>query len=154
MHHYMACGLDNVWLENGYRVKKTPYGKAVSVVDADELHNILALRLAKKEGRLTGKELRFLRTLMCLSQANLAKMVGVGEQAVSLWERTGKVPKSGDALARLLVLEKLAGDGKMTEVIDRINTVDRLVNQQIVARAARHKWTAKTQAEKPEMAPA
>lgn len=81
-------------------------------------------------------------------------MTGVTEGAVSLWERTGKVPKSGDALARLLVLEKLAGDGKVSEIIDRINTVDRLVNQQVVARARQHKWTAKAQAERPELEPA
>lgn len=149
MHHYTTCGLENVWLQNGYVEKVTAYGKAVAVVDADELHNTLALWLTNKPGRLTGKELRFLRTQLCLSQSSLATMMGATEQSVSLWERTGKVPKSNDALVRMIVLEKLEGDGKVSEVIDRINTVDRLVNQQIVARARLHKWTAKAQAEKP-----
>lgn len=31
MYHYTQCGLDNVWLENGYKVKKTAYGQAVAV---------------------------------------------------------------------------------------------------------------------------
>ena len=66
-------------------------------------------------------------------------------QALSLWERTGKVPVSGDAVIRMLTLERLEGDGKMSHVIERINTVDRLVNQKIVAHAARHTWTAKPQ---------
>jgi putative transcriptional regulator len=154
MYHYTESGLDNVWLENGYKIHDTPYGRSVSVGGADQLHEMLALCLTKKEGRLTGKELRFLRTMLLLSQESLAKMTGVTEGAVSLWERTGKVPKSGDALARLLVMEKLKGDGSVTEVIDRINTVDRLVNQQVVARARQHKWTAKAQAAKPDLAEA
>lgn len=29
MHHYTESGLQNVWLENGYHVRKTPYGDAV-----------------------------------------------------------------------------------------------------------------------------
>jgi DNA-binding transcriptional regulator YiaG len=150
MHHYTTSGLDNVWLQNGYTEKRTAYGKAVSVVDADALHETLAIMLTKKPGRLTGKELRYLRTMLCLSQSSLAKMLGATEQSVSLWERTGKVPKSSDALVRMIVLEKLQGDGKISEIIDRINTVDRLVNQQIVARSQQHKWTAKA-AEKPQL---
>lgn len=151
MYHYTVCGLDNVWLQNGYTEKVTAYGRAVAVVDADELHETLALWLTRKAGRLNGKELRFLRTMLCLSQSGLATMTGATEQSVSLWERTGKVPKSSDALVRMIVLEKLRGDGKISEVIDRINTVDRLVNQRIIARARQHKWTARSQAEKPDL---
>ena len=151
MYHYTESGLDNVWLANGYTVHQTPYGKGVSVNDADSLMKELAKWLTQKPGRLTGKELRYLRTLMCLSQASLGAMMGATEQSVSLWERTGKVPKTSDALVRMLALEKLNGDAKVSEVIDRINTVERLVNQQIVARARQHRWTAKSQAEKPDL---
>lgn len=153
MYHYTECGLDNVWLANGYTVHITPYGKGVSVKDADSLLHELAKWLTQKPGRLTGKELRFLRTLLCLSQAGLGAMLGATEQSISLWERTGKVPKTSDALLRMLVLEKFNGDGKVSQVIDRINTVEALVNQQIVARARQHRWTAKFQAEKPELEP-
>lgn len=151
MYHYTECGLDNVWLANGYTVHNTPYGKGVSVNDTDSLMKELAKWLTQKPGRLTGKELRFLRTLMCLSQASLGTMMGATEQSVSLWERTGKVPKTSDAVVRMLVLEKLDGGSKVSEVIDRINTVERLVNQQIVARARQHRWTTKPQAEKPDL---
>lgn len=145
MYHYTESGMDNVWLENGYTSKKTAYGNAVSVVDADGLHKLLAIRLTEKKGRITGKEFRFLRTMACLSQKSLAQKVGVSEQALSLWERTGKVPVSGDAVIRMLTIESLAGDGKMSKVIERINTVDRLVNQKIVVHARQHKWTEKKQ---------
>lgn len=147
MHHYTECGLDNVWLENGYTVHETPYGSGVAVQDADALLAAIALSLTNKNGSLTGKEFRFLRLSLGLSQPNAARMLGVTDQAVSLWERTGKVPKQGDALVRLLVLEHLDGGGKASEMIDRINTVDRLLNQRIIAKARSHKWTTKRRGE-------
>lgn len=146
MHHYTSCGLENVWLQNGFQEKQTAYGKAVAVADADALHETLAVWLTKKAGRLTGKEFRFLRTLMCLSQSSLGKMMGASEQAVSLWERTGKVPKASDALMRMIILERLCGDGKVSDVINRINAVERLVNQRIIAHARKHEWTARVSA--------
>lgn len=143
MYHYTQCGLDNVWLENGYKIKSTPYGKGVSIEDAEGLHKVLALGLTKKKGRITGKELKFLRVAMGLSQEGLGQMLGVGEQSVSLWERTGKVPQTADSVTRMLVSEKLNGNYKITDVIERINTVERIINQRIVARETRHKWSSK-----------
>lgn len=154
MYHYTDCGLPNVWLKNGYNVSQTAYGEAVAIDGADDLHNMLAIHLTGKTGRLSGKEFRFLRVLLCLSQQGFASMQGVSEQSVSLWERTGKLPKPADATIRMLVLEKLDGDGKMSKIIDRINTVERILNQQIVATERRRKWRTVSQAEKPAAATA
>lgn len=148
MYHYTQCGLDNVWLENGYAVKKTAYGKAVAIEDADGLHKVLALELIAKQGHLSGKELKFLRVAMDLSQSGLGKLLGATEQSVSLWERTGKVPQAADGLTRMLAAEKLNGNCKVSEVVERISTVERLLNQRIVARESRRKWISKTEAEK------
>ena len=141
MFHYKACGLDNVWLANGYVIRTTPYGTGVSVHDADSLHKLLAVDVAKKDGRLSRKEFRFLRTMLCLSQKSIADMVGVTEQSVSLWERYGNVPKIQDAVLRNLVLDAFDGHGVMKESIERTNLVDRLVNQRRVARTRSQKWT-------------
>ena len=146
MHHYTECGLDNVWLANGYAVHDTPYGKGVSVSDADGVLQALATWLTQKPGRLTGKELRFLRTFLSLSQASLARVTGATEQSVSLWERTGKVPKASDALVRMLVLEKISGIGTVSQVIERINTVERLIHQSLVLRTRQRRWTVKAMA--------
>lgn len=154
MYHYTECGLDNVWLSNGYKSKRTAYGKAVAVEDVDGLHLVLAANLVEKKGRLTGKEFRFLRLFMCMSQGGVAKLLGVQEQSVSLWERTGKVPKAQDTLLRMLAHEKVDGNCSVTDVIERINTVERLLNQQIVASERGHKWTTKAQATRPEPQPA
>ena len=146
MYHYKECGLDNVWLENGFTAKATPYGKAIAIDDAIDLHKVLTLNLTMKKGRITGKELRFMRVVLGMSQEGLGKCVGATEQSVSLWERTGKVPQSADSIVRMLASEKLNGNSKVSDVIERINTVERLCNQRIVARESQHKWTSKIEA--------
>ena len=144
MYHYTECGLTNVWLENGYVIKKTAYRRGTAVDDAMGLHQVLAMELTEKKGKITGKELRFMRTVLGMSQEGLGKFVGATEQSVSLWERTGKVPQSADSILLLLVSEKLNGNSKVTDVIERINTVERICNQRIIAREKRHKWTSST----------
>lgn len=150
MHHYKESGLENVWLVNGFKVQDTPYGRAVSVEDADQLHQVIAVDLANKKGQVSGREFRFMRTLLGMSQQSFANLFGLTEQAVSLWERRSKVPKYSDAAIRMLVLEKFNGDGSMAKVLERINTVDRLVNMQIIARERAHKWATKEQENVPE----
>ena len=147
MYHYTICGLDNVWLKNGYVERDTPYGKAVAVVEAQQLHHLLALGLVDKPGRLTGKELKFLRVQMGLSQAGFAKMHGVSEQAVSLWERHGKVPSANDQLARVHYLAQAAGDTSVKQAIERVKTVEKLVHQRIVVRNSGKKWLSAVEIE-------
>lgn len=147
MYHYTECGLDNVWLANGYTQKDTAYGKAVAVSMADELHKALADQLVKKPARLTGKELRFLRVQMGVSQAALAASQGVSEQNVSLWERHGKVPKANDKLIRLCYLAHSAGNETLRAAFDRIMTVERLVHQRIVATTGKNGWRSKVETE-------
>jgi transcriptional regulator with XRE-family HTH domain len=103
---------------------------------------VIALSLCGKPHRLTGKEFRFLRTTMNMSQGGIAKLLGVTEQSVSLWERTGKVPKAPDTLTRLAFLAKHDGNAKISSVIDRINTVERICHQRIVAKESAKGWTS------------
>lgn len=144
MYRYSESGLTNVWLENGYVEKKTPYGTAVAVQDVHGLHQAIAMSLMDKQGRLTGREVRFLRTLMGLSQDGLAGMLRVKEQTVSLWERTGKVSSGGDLLVRLMYMEHANGDTTLSKAMERAKTVERLVHQKIVAHAHRNGWRSKS----------
>ena len=140
MYHFTESGLANAWLANGYKVKHTSYGEAMAIDDIDGLHLAIAQNLIEKKGSLTGKQFRFLRTLMGMSQIGIAGMLVVQEQSVSLWERTGKVPKAQDALHRLIANERLVkGDVGIAEVIDRINVVGHLVNHPMVVKERRHK---------------
>jgi hypothetical protein len=41
MYHYTECGLKNVWLTNGYQVCEFDGEKAVSITDAEQLHEVI-----------------------------------------------------------------------------------------------------------------
>ena len=131
---YTACGLDNVWLANGYKVKTTRHGNAVAVDDVDGLHRLIAKTLIDKPGRLSGKEFRFLRTQLGLSQEALGAMLDFSENAVSLWERKDAVPAACDQWLRMSVLAKLEGNAKLVDAIARTQTVHKLVYQKHVVK--------------------
>lgn len=132
--HYTACGLDNVWLENGYDVKQTKHGEAIAINDVDGLHRLIALQLVDKPGRLTGKEFRFLRVQLGLSQEAMGQLLDFTENAVSLWERKNTVPVACDKWLRVYVLVKYAGKTKLSDAIERIKTVHQLVYQKYVVK--------------------
>jgi len=138
---YTACGLENVWLANGYKVKTTRYGDAVAVNDVDGLHKLIAQTLIDKPGRLTGKEFRFLRTQLGLSQEALGVMLDFSENAVSLWERKDTVPAACDQWLRMSVLAKLEGNAKLVDAIARTQTVHKLIYQKYVVKEVNGKRT-------------
>ncbi len=133
--HYTACGLDNVWLANGFTVKETKYGRGVAIQDVDGLHRLLATHLVDKPGLLTGKEFRFLRVHLGLTQQALAKLMGdLSENAISLWERKDSVPALNDHWLRLHVIARLKGNTRVAEALARMQTVERLIHQNYVVR--------------------
>lgn len=141
MYHYTDGGLRNVWLRNGYEMHETPYGKAVSFQDGDGLIRAVCLALTRKVGRLTGVEFRYIRSSgFLMSQPSLAQLLGVDGQTVARWEKSGKVPKWADKLARLLYAAHADGNETIHSVVARINDVDRLVNQSITLEATSEGW--------------
>jgi DNA-binding transcriptional regulator YiaG len=121
MYHYKGCGLPNVWLVNGYTVHDTPYGKGVSIADVDGLQRVIARELVRKPGRLIGREFRFLRGELELSQAKLGGYFGSDAQAVARWE-SGKtrVPKWADRFLRALYREATDRNPAILEIVERL----------------------------------
>ena len=128
MYHYTESGLRNIWLKNGYVVKNTPYGEAVSIQDVEGLHRLIGTIIAKRP-KLSGPELRFLRKEMGMSQKGLADFVGTSEQTVSLWERGRAIPKAADRLIKLAYLETIsdAGNVSIKKTIEDLNARDATV---------------------------
>jgi len=141
MYHYTECGLNNVWLKNGYRTVETPYGPATSVADVDGLNQAVALSLTEKKGQIDGKELRFLRMTLELTQLQLGQLLGAQEQTVSLWERKGTITPTADMVVRLLVAEKLQSPPKphRTAACAGTETASR---EKIVACERQQRWEA------------
>lgn len=142
MYHYTDGGLENVWLKNGYTIRDTPYGQAVSIHDIDGLTRAICLALTDKVGVLTGKEFRFIRQGgMSLSQPVLGKMIGADGQSVARWEKTGRVPKWADKLIRLLYVARANGSEPISRAIVRARTVERLISQRILLQDSGRGWT-------------
>ena len=141
MYHYTECGLQNVSLENGYKIHVTPYGKSVSIQDVAGLHRVIGRMIAQRP-RLTGAELRFLRKELELSQRALADLLGTSEQNVSLWERKGKIPKWSARLVKLIYLEQLDGNVKVREMIEKLTEQDEAGAEELRFKARAGEWKA------------
>ncbi|MGJ4892595.1 helix-turn-helix domain-containing protein [Bradyrhizobium sp. HKCCYLRH3099] len=123
MYHYKESGLDNIYLENGYRIQKTPYGNGVSIVDTEGLHRVIGQGLINVQKPLNGAELRFLRLEMDTTQKDLAAMLGTTEQSLRLWEknRTKSLPGSSDRLLRALYADYIGGKGSVRRMLRRLS---------------------------------
>jgi putative transcriptional regulator len=102
MYHYLESGLPNVWLANGYREVATPEGTGVAIHDVEGLHRAIAQALVEGKPTLSGAEVRFIRKLLQLTQAELGMLLGVGEQTVRNWESAAAVPAQADRGMRLV----------------------------------------------------
>lgn len=125
MYHYKSCGLDNVWLENGYLEKDFGDQKAVSIHALDELHELISMELVRKDNVLSGKEFRFLRKELDMSQRALGHLLDVTDQAVAKWEKNDNVPRYADVLLRHLYAESVGDNPKVRNMLERLNDIDR-----------------------------
>ena len=107
-YHYKACGLDNVILEGVDMVQDDAGEKTMTIQAVGRLHKVIAAMVIQKPHALNGKELRFLRTEMGMTQAELANILRCESLTISRWERDeNPINEAADALARLLAEESL-----------------------------------------------
>ena len=143
MYHYTECGLNNVWLVNGFKDHETPYGKGVAIEDADGLHQVIALGLVNHKPWLSGGEFRFLRKELDLSQAALARVLGNDVQSVARWEKSGRVPKMAERFLRALYREHVEGNARIREIVDRLNEMDQKVQKKMILEETERGWQAR-----------
>lgn len=111
LHHYIDGGLKNAWLQNGFELRSTPYGKGIAIHDVEGLTKAICLSMAAKTISLSGIEFRYIRSAgMLLSQAELGAMMGADVQSVAQWEKHGRLPKWADKMIRVLYLAHAEGD--------------------------------------------
>jgi DNA-binding transcriptional regulator YiaG len=143
MYQFTDGGLRNVWLENGYAEKDTPYGQATSFHDLEGLTHVICSTLAHKPGKLSGVEFRYLRSGLPLSQNALGKLLGCTEQAVAKWEKQGRVPKAEDCLIRLIYMQKHDSDRQPNSVVELLDAIDCAGELKIIVAQIQGRWMAK-----------
>ncbi|EPF5461929.1 hypothetical protein O0051_12370 [Pseudomonas aeruginosa] len=127
LFHYVACGLPNVWLENGYTEGVASDGTPIFHIENIEgLHKAIAFSLFEKEALLTGDEFRFLRGEIKLTRKALSGVIGYSEEAIKKWE-SGENPiqKTADATLRTLYMENQNQASRVRELLERINHLER-----------------------------
>ncbi len=101
---YTECGLDNVFIE-GIEMR----GDEVLYIPAvNELHKTIARGIVESGTGISGQELRFLRTMMAFTQAELARHVHHDAQSIARWEKNQTpIQPASEIVIRLLAVEKL-----------------------------------------------
>jgi DNA-binding transcriptional regulator YiaG len=130
-YHYKECGLDNIYLMNGFQIEDVDGEDYVSVDSIDELWKAIGLNLVTSQKLLSPKEIRFLRGQMDKTQAEVASLLRVDDQTVARWEK-GKVRLSGtaDIALRALFLGSPVSQPQGSEILSKwIETLRKLVER-------------------------
>ena len=105
-YRYDECGLDNVILV-GLDTCEDDDGEAVITIrNINILHRAITEGIARKPSGITGRELRFLRTELGLTQAELATVVSKDAQTVGRWERSEwPIDPTAETVIRVMALQ-------------------------------------------------
>jgi putative transcriptional regulator len=145
LYHYKECGLNNIYLVNGFNTIETPMGEAISVNNIDCLHKAIGLYLISTVKDLSGEEIRFIRHEMLMSQKTLSILLGVSEQEIRRWENGKvKISKPSESLLRLLYREHINdGGGKIASILKQISYLEVQINEmRFVFKNKKNEWHA------------
>src|SRR5436309_1722408 len=122
-YHYNECGLNNIYLINGFEITQVNGDKEILIHDIHGLHKAIGMALVYKRGTLFGDEIKFIRTTLDFSQTMLATLLGCTYQTVLLWEKN-KTPisKTADRLLRAIFFDYLNPETDRT-IYDLINEI-------------------------------
>lgn len=136
---YRACGLDGIFLLNGFDLHEHDGEQHVSINDIDGLHIAIGKHLVIQRKALAPKEVRFLRKTMDLSQAELAEELGKTSQSVARWEKgMHDIPGSAEKLLRAIFIARSADDLEdlqilrtlLVETLGELDAIDEIQTRQ------------------------
>ena len=140
-YQYRQCGLDNIRLLNGFKVKRTKHGEAISIQDIDGLHHAIGKYLVREKKNLTGAEVRFLRHELGLSQKMLGMLLGKSEQTLARWEKgQSRIDGPADRLLRLLYQQQTGNDERVRKMLQHLADLDSLATEEVRFEDTRGGW--------------
>lgn len=141
-YHYIECGLDYVYLLDGFETIRTACGRAVRVANASKLDRAIAQIVVRDQNRLTGQEVRFLRGLLDMTQSDLGSALGKDAQTVARWEK-GKteIPPTEDIAIRQIYLEETGHRQRFIDTSRRVADLKTRVGDVTFKAKGRQGWT-------------
>jgi len=118
-YRYTECGLDNIYLLNGFELEKDDDGvEYVSIENVDDLWKMIGLTLVCSKKTFEPKEIRFVRGLMKKTQAELAALLRVDDQTIARWEKGQcTMPGPADLALRVTFLGSKAAQPEGSKVL-------------------------------------
>lgn len=124
-YQYKECGLNDVYLTNGYRFVETNYGRAVEIDGRGALHRAIAKAIVFEKPQLSGPEFRFLRKELDMTQKAVADAIGYDVQTVALWEKRSRVPKWADLGIRYIYRDYVNNNSPIKGFVDQRAKLER-----------------------------
>lgn len=107
-YRYTECGLDNVFIEGLPPCMDDQGDEVYSISNPVGLHRAIATGIVQHAKGMSGKELRFLRTEMGMTQAELGKLVHRDYQTIARWEKgTHELEPMAEMIIRKHAIESL-----------------------------------------------
>ncbi|MBF7009973.1 helix-turn-helix domain-containing protein [Novosphingobium resinovorum] len=115
---YEDCGLENIWLVDGFSVTNRRGEELIHVEDIEGLHKAIALHLVRFRKALSGREIKFIRRAIDMTQGELAHRLGTGVQTVARWEKDKvNIPGPEDRLLRINTLLAISEPATFAQLI-------------------------------------
>ena len=107
-YHYTESGLNNVYLEGMNPITDDHGEEVINIPNVNKLHKIIAHGIVTQAHGISGEELKFIRTEMGYTQAELANKVKKDAQTIGRWER-GETPidENAEFVLRVIAIELL-----------------------------------------------
>ena len=133
-YRYTGCGLDGIYLLNGFTIEEDEDDKYVRVTDIEGLHRAIGRHIVTQRKALTPAEIRFLRNVMDLTQAELAQVIGNTSQSVARWEKGEcNIPATAEKLFRAMFMASLLSNDELNELrlflnsqLGKLDTLDEI----------------------------
>lgn len=107
-YNYAECGIKNVMIYGVSPVIDDDGEEVIIIKNIRDLHIAITDAVIHKTGRMTGEEMRFLRTEMGKTQEELAETMGYDRQQIARWEKgLVEIPRSIDILMRTISVQNL-----------------------------------------------
>ena len=142
--HYIDSGLSKIFLK-GITVQRCSSKECgeeeIGIPNMDELHQLIATKIATSTTKLIPEEIRFLRTHLGFSGSEFAKAFGVSAETVSRWEKGSvNMKEASERLLRVLVLAKV-GPFLNYEDLKEFASVSKKTALKHVFKVERNNWT-------------
>lgn len=124
-YEYKECGLQGIFLHNGFEIIERDGEQYVSVDNTEGLNRSIGEYLIEHKKELSPEEIRFLRKTMDLTQSELGRWMGKDSQTIARWEKgQTDIPSVADRLLRAIYQLQTMAPEERENFMDLLRSID------------------------------